>query len=123
MRLWISTPLRVRERTNSVVPPIDSYPAPVTYPTMQPGNQPAEYPAEDAMRPRPVVGIGVVGYGYWGPNLVRNFGTTPGARVVAVSDLSSNRLADVRAHYPAIKTTPRFEDMLLDPEIDAVAVA
>ena len=67
--------------------------------------------------------IGVIGYGYWGPNLVRNFNQTPGARVVAVSDLSLNRLADVSAQYPTIKTTPRYEDMLLDPEIDAVAVA
>jgi predicted dehydrogenase len=69
------------------------------------------------------VGVGVAGYGYWGPNLVRNFSLTPGARIVAVSDLSANRLADVQAHYPAIKTTPCYEDMLLDPEIDAVAIA
>lgn len=88
-----------------------------------PGAQPVEHPAEQSPRPRQTVGIGVVGYGYWGPNLVRNFGTTPGARVVAVSDLSPNRLADVQAHYPAIRTTSRYEDMLLDPEIDAVAVA
>jgi predicted dehydrogenase len=82
-----------------------------------------ERPQGAAVRPERVVGIGVVGYGYWGPNLVRNFNMTPGARLVAVSDLSHNRLADVQAHYPAIKTTPRYEDMLLDPEIDAVAIA
>ncbi|HEY7042098.1 MAG TPA: Gfo/Idh/MocA family oxidoreductase, partial [Nocardioidaceae bacterium] len=78
---------------------------------------------ETPTRPGQLVGIGVVGYGYWGPNLVRNFGTTPGARMVAVSDLSPTRLASVQALYPAVKTTPRYEDMLLDPEIDAVAIA
>jgi predicted dehydrogenase len=80
-------------------------------------------PQAAAPRPERVVGIGVVGYGYWGPNLVRNFNMTPGARLVAVSDLSQNRLADVQAQFPAIKTTPRYEDMLLDAEIDAVAIA
>jgi predicted dehydrogenase len=70
-----------------------------------------------------IVGIGLVGYGYWGPNLVRNFGTTPGARMVAVSDLSPARLASVKALYPAVKTTPCYDDMLLDPEVDAVAIA
>ena len=51
-------------------------------------------------------GVGVVGYGYWGPNLVRNFGMTPGARMVAVSDLSPSRLASVKVLYPAVTTTP-----------------
>ncbi|MFN8635100.1 MAG: Gfo/Idh/MocA family oxidoreductase [Chloroflexota bacterium] len=84
---------------------------------------PYERPLESPTRPKQVVGIGVVGYGYWGPNLVRNFGTTHGARMVAVSDLSPNRLASVRAQYPALKTTPYYEDMLLDPEVTAVAIA
>lgn len=75
------------------------------------------------VQPEGVVGIGVVGYGYWGPNLVRNFSMTPGARLVAVSDLSHNRLAEVQAHFPSVKTTQCYEDMLLDPEIDAVAIA
>ena len=84
---------------------------------------PFERPIEAPPRPDQVVGIGVVGYGYWGPNLVRNFGMTPGARMVAVSDLSPDRLASVQALYPAIKTTPVYENLLNDPEIDAVAIA
>jgi len=84
---------------------------------------PGVLPSDSLSGHQRTVGVGVVGYGYWGPNLVRNFSTTPGARIVAVSDLSSNRLADVRAHFPAIKTTPYYEDMLLDPEIDAVAIS
>jgi predicted dehydrogenase len=98
-----------------VVPPTDSTPA-LTI-------APFERSLETPTRPPQAVGIGVVGYGYWGPNLVRNFGMTPGARMVAVSDLSPNRLASVRALYPALKTTPRYEDMLLDPDVNAVAIA
>src|SRR4051812_2394661 len=98
-----------------MVPPSESIPA-LTI-------SPFERPIEDPSRPERLVGIGIVGYGYWGPNLVRNFGTTPSARVVAVSDLSPNRLASVNALYPAIKTTPVYEDMLADPEVDAIAIA
>jgi len=46
------------------------------------------------------VGVGVIGYGYWGPNLVRNFAEQVAARVVAVSDLSVERLTQVHARYP-----------------------
>src|SRR5215216_2695620 len=84
---------------------------------------PFERPADAAPRPDQVVGVGVVGYGYWGPNLVRNFGMTPVARMVAVSDLSAERLASVRALYPTIKTTPTYQNLLDDPEIDAIAIA
>ena len=98
-----------------MAPPSESTPA-LAY-------SPFERPLEAPPRPERVVGIGLVGYGYWGPNLVRNFGTTPGARMMAVSDLSPERLASVRALYPAIKTTPVYEDMLDDPEIDAIAIA
>jgi predicted dehydrogenase len=70
-----------------------------------------------------MIGIGVVGYGYWGPNLVRNFAQAPGARLVAVSDLSTERLAPVRAQHPTVKTTTHYAELLADPEIDAVAIA
>ena len=79
---------------------------------------PFERPLEAPSRPDQAVGIGVVGYGYWGPNLVRNFGMTPGAKMVAVSDLSPSRLASVQALYPALKTTPVYENLLSDPEIE-----
>jgi predicted dehydrogenase len=70
-----------------------------------------------------MVGVGVIGYGYWGPNLVRNFAEVPGARVVAVSDLSADRLARVEARYPTIRTTRDHRELLADPAVDAVAVA
>ena len=70
-----------------------------------------------------MIGIGVIGYGYWGPNLVRNFSETPGAEVVAVSDLDPAKLAVVNRRYPAVTTTTRFQDLLANPKVDAIAVA
>jgi predicted dehydrogenase len=80
----------------------------------------AAHPAPEARR---VTGIGVVGYGYWGPNLVRNFAETPGSRVVAVSDLNAGRFSEINARYPTIKTTTEYRDLLTDPEVEAVVVA
>lgn len=70
-----------------------------------------------------MVNIGVIGYGYWGPNLVRNFAETPGANVAAVADLDLKRLDIVKKRFPAVKVTTRFQDLLEDPGIDAIAVA
>jgi predicted dehydrogenase len=70
-----------------------------------------------------MINIGVLGYGYWGPNLVRNFAETPGTAVVAVADLDSSKLELVQRRYPAVKTTARFQDLLQDPAIDAIAIA
>jgi predicted dehydrogenase len=70
-----------------------------------------------------VINIGVVGYGYWGPNLVRNLAETPGATVAAVADLDLSKLATLQRRYPAIKATNDFNELLADPSIDAIAVA
>jgi predicted dehydrogenase len=70
-----------------------------------------------------MIGIGVIGYGYWGPNLVRNFAEIPGSRVIAVSDLRAERLAPVQARYPSVKTTSDHRDLFSDPSIDAIAIA
>jgi predicted dehydrogenase len=67
--------------------------------------------------------VGVVGYGYWGPNVARNFEETPGARVVAVSDLRPERLAPVRSRFPHAGVTTDFRELLADPEVDAVVIA
>jgi predicted dehydrogenase len=69
------------------------------------------------------IGIGVVGYGYWGPNLVRNFASIPSARVVGVSDLDPAKLAAVSRSYPGVMATESYEDLLKDSRIDAVAIA
>jgi len=70
-----------------------------------------------------MIGIGVIGYGYWGPNLVRNFFELPDSRVMSVSDVRPDRLAIVKARYPAIKTTNDHRDLITDPTIDAVVIA
>jgi predicted dehydrogenase len=70
-----------------------------------------------------MIKIGVVGYGYWGPNLVRNFAETPGCEVAAVADLDPHKLATVKRRYPTVSTTTNFNDLLNDPSIDAVAIA
>jgi predicted dehydrogenase len=70
-----------------------------------------------------VINIGVIGYGYWGPNLVRNFSEIPESQVIAVSDLQPEMLAKVQARYPRIKVTTDCHDLFKDPEIDAIAIA
>lgn len=70
-----------------------------------------------------MIGIGVIGYGYWGPNLVRNFTQADGARVVAVCDQSPKRRAHVEAHYPSVKTCAAVAELLANTEVDAVAIA
>lgn len=73
-------------------------------------------------KPKSAVGVGVIGCGYWGPNLVRNFAELATARVVAVSDLSVERLTDIHLRYPQVKLTTDCQDVLSDPEVDAVVV-
>src|SRR5258708_3598324 len=69
-----------------------------------------------------MVRVGLIGYGYWGPNLVRNFAEASGSEIVAVSDLQPDRLAKVKSRYPAIKTTSDYHDLLDDDSIDAIAI-
>jgi predicted dehydrogenase len=70
-----------------------------------------------------MIGIGVIGYGYWGPNLVRNFVETPGSKVVMVSDLRQERLKQVQTRYPTIETTCDHQELLTNPKVDAVVIA
>ncbi len=70
-----------------------------------------------------MIGIGVIGCGYWGAHLVRNVAGLPGARLVAVSDLSPARLDDVRRRHPALTVETDPHALLADPRIDAVMVA
>jgi predicted dehydrogenase len=70
-----------------------------------------------------VINVGVVGYGYWGPNLVRNFAEVNSATVAAVSDVDTSKLALLQRRYPAVRATTRFQDLLADPAIDAIAIA
>ena len=67
--------------------------------------------------------VGVIGYGYWGPNLVRNFADVIGSQFLSLSDLSPERLAMAQRHYPGIRTTTNYGDLLADPHIEAIAIA
>jgi predicted dehydrogenase len=69
------------------------------------------------------VNVGVVGLGYWGPNLVRVLHELAEAELVAVCDLDTVRLAKIRRRYPAVRCTTSYEDLLADDSIDAVALA
>jgi predicted dehydrogenase len=74
-------------------------------------------------RASPSVGVAVIGYGYWGPNLVRNFANIEGAHVVSVSDLDPANLALVRRRHADIAVTAEFSDLLKDSRINAIAIA
>lgn len=69
-----------------------------------------------------MINVGVIGYGYWGPNMVRNFYANKDAKVACVCDLSKERLALVESSYPSIKTTTDYKDLVKDPDIDAVVI-
>lgn len=70
-----------------------------------------------------MIGIGVIGYGYWGPNLVRNFSEAPGAKLIGISDVRPERIAEAARRYPAGQATESYTDLLIDTKIDAVAIA
>jgi predicted dehydrogenase len=66
--------------------------------------------------------VGVIGCGYWGPNLIRNFVEIPQSEVVIVSDLREERLSHIKASYPQIKVTKDYQE-LFDQGLDAVVIA
>jgi predicted dehydrogenase len=70
-----------------------------------------------------MIGVGVIGYGYWGPNLVRNFAEAPGARLAGVSDVRAERLDHARRRYPGAITTENYTELLSSPDIHAIAIA
>jgi predicted dehydrogenase len=69
------------------------------------------------------VRIGVVGLGYWGPNLARNFESIAGAQLSWCCDASDERLAEISERFPEVQVTSELTDLLADPELDAVALA
>lgn len=70
-----------------------------------------------------MIGVGLIGYGYWGPNLARCFTETEDCRLVAVADSSPAALARAGRRYPGVRCTTDWTDMLADPLIDAIAIA
>ena len=70
-----------------------------------------------------MIKVGVIGYGYWGPNLVRNFVAAPGSTVTRVCDKRGERLGTLQRLYPAIKTCNQSSELVNDRQIDAVVIA
>jgi predicted dehydrogenase len=70
-----------------------------------------------------VIRVGVIGYGYWGPNLVRNFSDVAGCEVAAVCDLNADRRALVARRHPSVRTVDNPQELIRDSRIDAVVIA
>jgi predicted dehydrogenase len=70
-----------------------------------------------------LVGVAVVGCGYWGPNLIRNFCDCSSTCVKAVFDQDTAAMVRIGRAYPTVRLAKRFAEILEDPEIEAVAVA
>jgi predicted dehydrogenase len=69
-----------------------------------------------------MINVGVIGYGYWGPNIVRNFNSIDGAKVVALCDLNTESLNKAKKTYPALELATDPETMARSSKIDAVAI-
>lgn len=70
-----------------------------------------------------MIGIGIVGYGYWGPNLVRNFSEAAGSEVLCVCDLSPQRRQLASQRHPHVQVTGSYDELLSNPRVGAVVVA
>lgn len=69
-----------------------------------------------------MIRIGVIGYGYWGPNIVRNFILCDGAEVVSICDIAPDALKRAKKRYPTIECHENYRNMLSSKELDAVAI-
>ncbi|NKE58326.1 Gfo/Idh/MocA family oxidoreductase [Lentzea sp. PSKA42] len=75
------------------------------------------------MEKSPVIGIAVIGAGYWGPNLVRNAQATPSLRLRYLCDLDVDKARRVLGEYSTVRATASLDEVLADPEVHAVAIA
>jgi len=69
-----------------------------------------------------MINVGVIGFGYWGPNIVRNFAGNPDIEVKKVCDKNNHRLKLVKETYPEIEICTKADNILRDPKIDVVAI-
>ena len=69
-----------------------------------------------------MIKLGVIGYGYWGPNIVRNFSSQPDCQLVAICDKNPKAVAQVLSRHPAVHATSNPDEVTSSPEIDAVAI-
>ena len=69
------------------------------------------------------IGVGIVGCGYWGPNLIRNFLNNKNCGQVICCDLDQTKLEQIQGRYPSLKLTPHYQDLVGSNQVDAVAIA
>lgn len=67
--------------------------------------------------------IALIGYGYWGPNLLRNLFDTKNCKVIYCCDLSKEQLVKVKKRYPSVITTTNINQVINDPKIDGIVIA
>jgi len=67
--------------------------------------------------------VGVVGCGYWGPNLIRNFNFLPDCQLKTMCDLDEKRLAHIKSLYPGVHGEMDYENLLQDRDLDAMVIA
>ena len=70
-----------------------------------------------------MISIGLIGYGYWGPNLARNTADANGTQLVAIADKSSAALARAQKRHPNARLHSDWEALIADPAVDAVLIA
>lgn len=66
--------------------------------------------------------LGIIGYGYWGPNVARNFHACAGAKLTAICDVSERRLALAQSLYPFVRVTKDAGELIRSNDVDAVAI-
>ncbi|RXZ02209.1 Gfo/Idh/MocA family protein [Fictibacillus sp. S7] len=65
---------------------------------------------------------GVIGCGYWGPNIIRNIDALPNVELAYIADLDSNQLESIKKKFPYVNTTTNYRDIIKDPSIDLVYI-
>jgi predicted dehydrogenase len=70
-----------------------------------------------------IINVGIIGYGYWGPNLVRNFAALDESNVTAIADRDPDKLSKASKLYPAVLATPNADELITDANVDAVVIA
>lgn len=75
------------------------------------------------MKKKNIVGVSIVGAGYWGPNFVRNFLRIPLATIRYICDINPKKLKSIAKSYPHINTTTDYQKVLQDKQTDAVVIA
>ncbi len=69
-----------------------------------------------------MIQMGVIGYGYWGPNIVRNFNGIDGSKVIALCDINQDSLKKAKKAFPHLRLTTQIDEVINAPDVDLVAI-